>query len=166
VTTITYERLRENLTYNPDTGEFIWNITKCGRAQKGDKTGTKFDNGYMHIYVDGHRYKSHRLAFLWMTGRFPVEFVDHINGIRDDNRWCNLREVSRQGNACNLLRHRQGHLVGASLDRRVNAKPWRAYTQVNDKYKHIGYYATEKEAHDAYVQFMCSACQKDIEVTE
>jgi HNH endonuclease len=48
-------------------------------------------DGYRVIEIDETEYFAHDLAWLWMTGEFPKGQIEHINGIKDDNRWCNLR---------------------------------------------------------------------------
>ena len=85
---ITEARLKERLHYDPDTGIFTW--LKMSRQPKrlGSVAGGRCD-GYIQIYLDGLIYRAHRLAWLYMTGEWPVGYLDHKNGVRDDNRWCN-----------------------------------------------------------------------------
>jgi len=90
--------LKELLHYNPDTGDFTWLISK------GVKAGTvvKYSiQGHIYVRIHGRSYPIHRLAFLYMTGEFPVDQVDHINNIRSDNRFINLRECNSFENTCN-----------------------------------------------------------------
>lgn len=104
---LTQERLKHLLRYNPETGVFTWLVLpKRTRSNKGDIFGT-WDRGYFVGQVDGVLYKLHRLAFLYMTGAFPPEQVDHINGVRSDNRWCNLRVCNNAEN--NQNRGRQAN---------------------------------------------------------
>lgn len=99
---ITSKRLREVITYNPETGAFTWMKTLSNRAVAGSITGLSKDTkGYAVIRVDGRLYRAHRLAVLYMTGELPRHDVDHINGIRDDNRWSNLRQAERWQNISN-----------------------------------------------------------------
>ena len=78
--------------------------------------------------------------------------VDHINGIRDDNRLENLRVGTHRDNDSNKNCHRNGHLVGASYMKRTPAlyKPWQSYIMFNKKQNHLGYFKTEQEAHERY----------------
>ena len=97
---LTQARLKELLDYDPSTGLFTWKVGRSG-VRKGSSAGSLNNHGYMRISIDGKRYQSHIVAFLYMTGSFPHEEVDHMNNIRDDNRWENLREASKYQNAKN-----------------------------------------------------------------
>lgn len=81
---VSAERARSLLTYNPETGEFSW-------IKTGAIAGTRNNHGYIRIQVQGRRITAHRLAWFFMTGAWPDGEIAHINGIRDDNRWANLR---------------------------------------------------------------------------
>ena len=97
--TLTQNRLKELLHYDPETGIFTWRVSRRG-AKSGSVAGVH-DNGYIRIKIDYELYLAHRLTFLYMEGYFPEYHVDHKNRIRDDNRWSNLRHVSRQCNQRN-----------------------------------------------------------------
>lgn len=97
---LTQERLKELLTYDPDTGELWW-TEEARPTVAGKKAGCLDNAGYRVIQIDFRTYKAHRLAFLYMEGYFPEHQVDHINRIKDDNRWVNLREVSARCNRRN-----------------------------------------------------------------
>jgi hypothetical protein len=86
------------LAYDPETGDFLWRKSRSRVARAGDIAGSEDGQGYVVIMVNQRHYQAHRLAFLFMTGKWPVGVIDHINTIRNDNRWCNLRELSRLEN--------------------------------------------------------------------
>ncbi len=67
-------------------------------GKAGSKAGTTSHDGYWRLLVKGKQQLSHRLAFFYMTGEWPKEHVDHINRIKLDNRWCNLREATASQN--------------------------------------------------------------------
>lgn len=92
--------LREQLLYLPEKGEFWWIAARKGRDLTR-QAGTINNFGYRVIMLNGHRYVASRLAWLYMTGNLPAQEIDHINRNQSDDRWINLREVSRSENACN-----------------------------------------------------------------
>lgn len=86
------------LLYSPDTGEFFW-AEDTGKKKKDSLAGSLNKSlGYWTIRYNKKLYYAHRLAFLALTGDLPESHVDHINGIRSDNRWCNLRPASHRQN--------------------------------------------------------------------
>lgn len=101
---ITQDRLKELLSYNVDTGEFVWLNRKSKQFNSvfaGKVAGTNKSCEYTRINVDGKIYKAHRLAWLYVHGRFPDGEIDHINHNTTDNRICNLREVTHHQNGLN-----------------------------------------------------------------
>ena len=99
---ITQTQLLELLNYNPFTGDFTWRVRR--RGTKGAVAGSIQIRGYVRIRIDGRDYMAHRLAFLWMTGEFPEDGVDHISGVKSDNRWSNLRPADQALNQRNCSR--------------------------------------------------------------
>jgi hypothetical protein len=150
-----YERLaainvNEHLSYNPETGLFIWR-TKRGRKSANSVAGSVGDRGYILINAFGKRMYAHRLAVLAMTGEFPPDVVDHINGDKSDNRWGNLRSCTQSVN----MENRQGHqrnsktsLLGSSPH--VCGKFMAQITR-NGTHRYLGLYKTAAEAHSAYL---------------
>ena len=110
-------------------------------------------DGYIRIKVNGKLYRAHRLAFLYMTGSTPLDCTDHINGIKNDNRWCNLREATKQENRHNtgVQKNNTSGFKGVSWHK--HAKKWRARARFNKKEIHIGYYNDANLASEAYNSF-------------
>jgi len=134
---MTQEELKSLLRYEPKTGEFFW-INPRGNLKAGALAGTSDKQGYRVIGINGKYHKAHRLAFLYMTGKFPSEMVDHINRNPSDNRWENLREATRSQNCQNK------EAKGIHCMKR-NGK-WMAYIKLNGKLNHLGYFDTQEEA--------------------
>jgi hypothetical protein len=156
-TMITPDRLRELIHYDPETGIFMWRKrandfggwnkkfahTQAGRAMKRRIP-------YRQIRVDNKQYYAHRLAFLYMTGEWPIEYVDHIDGDGLNNRWNNLRAATNQQNQFNSGKsatNTSGY-KGVCWDK--NTKKWQAQIRINKKSKYLGQYATPEEASAAY----------------
>lgn len=137
---ITQERLKELLTYWPEEGVFFWRERR-GHVEAGAKAGS-ISKGYIRISIEGKMHSAHRLAFLWMTGEIPDCDIDHINGQRDDNRWSNLRAVTRSANTHNRVI--TPPVYQSSKNR------WTANYQLNGVKVSIGYHDTREAAEDAY----------------
>lgn len=149
MTDLTQERLKAAITYEPETGLFRWNETRGGRSVVGTVAGCPDKDGYIRIRVDYKRYPAHRLAFFYMTGDWPREQVDHINLVKSDNRWDNLREATAGQNAANRsVRPAKKELKGAYRDGRA----WKAVTGIGGKTRYLGYFETQEEANSAYLE--------------
>ena len=144
---ITQERLKELLHYDPDTGVFTWARSRPG-CRAGAVVGTINAGGYLQIGVAGKLNCGHRLSFLYMTGEIP-EVVDHINGVRTDNRWANLRAADYTLNGENRRNRPSGSnpLLGAY----PNGKRYCAKITVKGKVTCLGTYDTAEEAHQVYL---------------
>lgn len=147
---LTSERLREKISYDPDTGEFRHKIAH-GSAVAGGLCGRVNRDGYRQISVDLRLYSAHRLAWLYVYGMWPDGFIDHINRLRDDNRIKNLRVVSRAENNQNtkLFRTNTSGYRGVTWDSR--GKKWRASITVNNKKRSLGSHNTKLLAYEAYL---------------
>ncbi len=132
---MTPEKLKQILRYDPKTGKFFWRESGSGR--KPDlRAGTRERDGYRRIKIEYKKYREAYLAWLYMTGEGPKDQLDHINRIRDDNRWVNLRAATMKQNNQN----RTGKGV-----RFKNGK-WEA----NIKDRYLGRFSTEEAARQRY----------------
>jgi HNH endonuclease len=98
---LTAERLRELLHYDPATGVFTWRVTNSNRAPAGHVAGSPNKRGYIAIGIAGKTYYAHRLAWLYMTGSWPEDDVDHRDLDKSNNRWSNLRPATRSQQIAN-----------------------------------------------------------------
>jgi hypothetical protein len=145
-------RLRAQFDFNAETGIFTWLVTR-GTARGGDVAGYINAFGYRCIRLDGSEYKAHRLVWLYVNGTWPTGQLDHINGIKDDNRLCNLREATAAQNQQNRRKPSAGNTsghIGVTLDTR--RRKWRAVIGVNNAINHLGYFTTLEDARQAYLQ--------------
>ena len=140
--------LIERLDYcDQPTPHFVW---KNGQ-NKGKRAGFKKQDGYRVITVgggerqEGVKMPEHRLVWFYHYRKIPEGQIDHINGVRDDNRIENLRDVSARENSRNAKTHRGGHLWGTVF----HSNGWTAAISYNGKRLYIGRYKTQLEAHQA-----------------
>lgn len=104
----------------------------------------------MRITLKGKDYLSHRLAWFYMTGAWPEQEIDHINGVRDDNRFANLREADRQINCQNVRKPYKNNRTGL-LGVKPSLGKFVARIYVDGKERHLGTFKTPGLAHAAYV---------------
>ena len=142
---ITQSELKKLLHYNPETGVFTWLKRKQG-ARKSCIAGANHNCGYISIGINGKRYLSHRLAWLYMTGEWPKDQIDHINHIRNDNRIANLREATNQQNLKNTRISSRNTSGVNGVHWYKGRNKWQVYVKVNQKVKHLGYFTDKFEA--------------------
>jgi hypothetical protein len=151
---LTQERLKELLDYDPETGVFTRLIDVGGGNVAGKVAGTISGTAKKpkrQIWVDGKCYSGHRLAWLWMTGSFPANQVDHKNLDRLDNRWTNLREATNSQNRMNTRGRGESGAKGVFYRKDPRSvRRWRALIIVEGKRHNLGHFETREEAQAAY----------------
>lgn len=148
---LSHEELKRLLHYNPDTGQFTWLVNRGGSARKGSIAGNKIKTtGYMKIGVNCTRYLLHRLAWFYMTEEWPKYEIDHINGVKDDNRFHNLREADRSQNQFNsgMASNNSSGYKGVTYCKK--SRKYKSQIMIMYKRINIGYFDTPEEAHEAY----------------
>jgi len=148
---ITVERLREVLAYDPETGIFTRKVSTNSRVKIGDVATHMGPFGYLYIQVDGGRYFAHRVAWFYQTGSWPAEMIDHINGVKSDNRFANLREATRSQNMQNRRTYKSNACGLKGVGWNIRRNRWQAKISVNGTRMFLGYFDTPEEAHAAYV---------------
>lgn len=150
---ITQEELKETIIYDPSTGIFRWNKRISQAIKKGEIAGALGCNGYLRIKINHKPYMAHRLAFLYMSGKYPEGEVDHINNIRSDNRWSNLRDVSHRVNSQNRIDSKKiGKTPGVFFHKRLKNNPWESHIQIDGVIKSLGCFPTQELAYAEYLK--------------
>ncbi len=151
---ISIDEVRECLSYCPVSGVLTWKKKVAQRTRVGGIAGQLNKvSGYWQCSFKSRSHQAHRLAFFWMTAAWPIGHIDHKNGDRADNRWENLRDVTRVENSQNQRRshfdNKSCGLLGVTWNKRD--KRWSAAVWVGGKRKHIGNFFTPEQAHSAYL---------------
>lgn len=143
--------LKEAFTYEPDTGVLRWGVRAANCIHAGDRAGMLGANGYRKVRFKGRTLLEHRVIYALVNGFWPVEEIDHLNGVRSDNRICNLRQVSTQVNRQNQRRAHRSSSHGF-LGVRVYKKKFAAVITVDGKACRLGTYSTPEQAHAVYLE--------------
>lgn len=151
---LTAERLRSLFSYDPETGLFT-RLSLNGSKQRSPIRGAKSYQGYLMATIDDRSYRMHRLAWLYVHGTWPTGDIDHINGVKTDNRIANLRDVCRSMNNENRRapssRSSTGFL-GVRISSATIKNKYYAEITVRGKRKHLGCFATPEEAYAVYLE--------------
>ncbi|MFG1260057.1 HNH endonuclease signature motif containing protein [Xanthobacter flavus] len=147
---ISHDRVLHLLAYDQKSGEFIW-LLKRGCRAAGQRAGTRRSNGYIYIHIDGYWYSAHRLAWFYVNGEWPPDQIDHISGIRDDNRIANLRPATNRENHQNigLKRVNRSGAQGVSWD--SSRMKWLARMRINGVCTNLGRFESIEAASKAYM---------------
>ena len=140
------DELKEYLSYNPETGHFVWikdyYINKIGSSPKPTHS-----EGYLRVQFKGVRIFLHKVAFYWEHGYVPDE-VDHRDRDTSNNRIKNLRPATQQQNSCNKSSRGKSKYRGVYYH--TNTGKWCASGRKFGKGYYLGIYKTEIEAAKAY----------------
>lgn len=140
-------QLKELLHYSIITGKFYWLKSTAKRVKVGDVAGHLNSNGYGTIKINGKIYRTHRLAWFWVTGVWPESMIDHKNGKKDANYWLNLREATNSQNQCNrgIPSNNTSGYKGVCWNK--SNKKWIAIIVENNMQKYLGSYETPELAY-------------------
>ncbi|AIS94521.1 AP2 domain protein [Burkholderia thailandensis E254] len=156
------EYLRECLDYDPQSGHLTWRVRpeshfstksvaqRFNSLYAGKIAGGRVANGYLMLPFKDENGKrvmvyAHRIAFALHHGRFPVAEIDHVNGIKEDNRAENLREATRLKNAANTV-FDYDNMRGTKR----RGDRWLAQISHRGENVYLGSYDTEAEAYAAF----------------
>jgi hypothetical protein len=137
---IDQETVKKIFHYDAESGMLLWRNGNGRNVKPWQQANSLNSSGYYAIKIQNKSYRVHRLIWLYVNGKFPDGDIDHKNRIRNDNRLCNLRDVSRTDNAQNisLPKHNKSGHIGVSWIKSHNC--WTVYVKVNKKNKWLGYY--------------------------
>lgn len=149
---VSLERVRELFRYDPETGHF-YRLVATARATKVGEIAGRIKRGFcVNIRIDGRMYKAHRLAWLYMTGAWPADEVDHKNNEPSDNCWENLRAATHQQNMGNIrasLKKEDSDLPRGVYRHRDGVR-FQAQIQIDGRKKYLGLFDTPELAHQAW----------------
>lgn len=149
---ITQEELHKLILYDPKTGLWKWLVRDTNRKAKDWFEGTKTKLGYRSFQIKAKSYMAHRLAWLYMTGEWPSNEIDHKNRVRHDNRWENLREVTKNVNMQNQATPHKNNKSGyLGVQLRKNGKYY-AEIKYDKQRVFLGVFLVPEEASAAYLQ--------------
>ena len=141
------ERLEELFYYDRHTGNLIRRKSQ-GNQKAGSIAGLVHTNDYTRVSVDGTHYFAHRLIYKMVMGCEPLNFLDHADGNRQNNRWSNLREATHSQNNRHRKTIGEVPLKGVYYTR----GKFRAQIRIDGVKTYIGSFDTPEEAHDAYCE--------------
>lgn len=147
---LTQARLHELVHYDPDTGIFTRKTARRGMRPSRLPAGCVRPDGYVMLTVDGKYYRAHRLAWLYVYGRWPERHIDHINGNPTDNRIANIRGAAPFQNMANSRKPRTNTSGYKGVHWHKVARKWTARIRVRGVSVYLGLFATAEEAHAAY----------------
>lgn len=148
---LTLARLKTLISYDPETGVFTRVGFRKGRGRAGSKAGTFDDDGYVIVCVDYKSYRANRLAWFYLFGVWPDGSIDHINGDRSDDRWCNLREISNQENSQNRHGPNAGRVRQLPIGVYSSGSGFKSRIRVGGVNHHLGRFDTPELASAAYL---------------
>ncbi len=147
---LTSAAIRELVRYDEGTGVFTWIKTRTGSVRPGRIAGYLRKDGYVSIRIYGRNYPAHRLAWLYVTGAWPENQIDHINRCKSDNRFLNLRDVTASENRQNILAQKNNSSGFKGVSRDVANARWRAGIKHGGKSKNLGNFTLPEDAAKAY----------------
>jgi hypothetical protein len=152
MTDITIDYLKKVLHYAPDTGVFTWVARSTRTDLIGKEAGSQHSSGYLSISIHNKKRLAHRLAWLYMTGFWPVNHIDHIDGNKTNNSFNNLRDVTRSENLHNVhtaKKNNKVNLLGVS----AHQGKWRMQIMINGVRTRVSGFDTPEQAHKAFMQY-------------
>lgn len=137
--------LHDQFYYDPLTGYFTYKVKTAQKVRIGDRAGTISSDGYWVIRFNDKIYRAGRLAFFYMTGRWPQPEIDHIDGNTLNDAWNNLREATSSQQKMNTKKRKDNTSGVKGVSFSKSNQKWQAY--IHDKRKiNLGYFASKEDA--------------------
>jgi len=146
---LSQEYLKSILSYDPETGIWIWKTHYFIRLVGAVAGSVKKRDGYRRIKINNIEYMSARLACLYMKGRWPIEEMDHEDTIRSNDKWINLREATRADNTRNR-NAKITSIIGLKGVKLTTSGKYEAAIRSKENYQYLGTFDTPEEAAKAY----------------
>lgn len=134
---MTQEEMHSLFEYK--NGGLYWKKRLSNRVKVGDRVGSLRRDGYRYVNVNNKTYLEHRIVYQMFSGEHPQE-VDHINGVRTDNRFENLRSVTRNQNRQNSRLRRDNTSGVKNVSRETRTQKWQVQLGVDGRIMHFGYF--------------------------
>lgn len=143
-------KLKQLFDYNED-GYLVWKINASTRARLGDLAGCiNPSTGYWQVVYNGKKFYNHRLIWVWNYGTEPPKYIDHVDGVRDNNKINNLRASSVSQNRHNSVKRKTGLSVYKGVTLVPSFNKWKARITIKGKQVLLGYFDSEIQAANAY----------------
>jgi len=139
------EVLRHLFVYEPDTGVLLWRVrphVMAKRSAPGSEAGTVGAHGYRVVKVGEKYYYVHRIIWKIQTSADPVDQIDHIDGVRSNNKWVNLREADNGKNRWNIGLQKNNKSGVKGVFREHGIGPWVAVISVNKRQIRLGRFSS------------------------
>lgn len=144
------DSIKRALTYDPATGHFVWAEKVASKVVVGRRAGRLTPSGYRRVKIYGREFAEHRLAWLFVYGVEPPNEVDHVNGVRNDNRIFNLRLATRTENGRNVGPRPNNTLGLKGVYWNKERGKFQAQITVDGRNLYLGRFLTAKAAAAAY----------------
>lgn len=149
MTEVSLDELKAAFRYEPETGRFFYTRNMRKNANPTGEAGRVAGRGYVYLSYRNIEYLAHRVAALVMEGAWPTDQIDHINGDKTDNRWCNLRHASHAENLWNRGKVGKKSVPFKGVYRTPEGR-FKAEIKANGELRRLGHYDTAEEAAAAY----------------
>ena len=150
--TLTQKELQALLSYDAESGRFIWLVKPSNKVRIGSEAGHKRKRGgYIYIKIKEKGYFAHQLAWFYVYG-YWARIIDHKDRNPSNNALSNLREATVSQNALNSVnRTNTSGYRGVTWNKR--AKKWQAQARLNNRYHYLGVFESSEDASSAFEAF-------------